>query len=201
MLTIGLTGGIGSGKSTVAYLFSERHIPIIDADKIARELTEANQPDFTKIVEHFGPTIITQDNQLDRKKLRLIIFADEKEKKWLEQLLHPSIQKKMQEEIKNKTASYCIAVIPLLIEAEVYSFIDRILVVDTTQDLQIERVIARDNLPRSHIETILKAQIPRTDRIAKAHDVITNNGKIDDLIPQVEKLHLFYLGLAKNADY
>src|SRR5262245_30067916 len=125
MLVIGLTGGIGSGKSTVAKLFAERGVPIIDADIAAREVTTPNQPAFYSIVKHFGQEIVAKDGTLDRSKLRHIIFSDPKQRLWLEHLLHPQIRSKMQHQIANMTTPYCIAVIPLLLEVEFYSFINR----------------------------------------------------------------------------
>src|SRR5579862_1017846 len=186
MLVIGLTGGIGSGKTTVAELFAKYNIPIIDADKIARDLTQKDQAAFTKIVEHYGHAILNKDHSLNRKKLSTIIFNDAKEKNWLEQLLHPLIFERISLEINKLSAPYCIAMIPLLIEVEAYSFINRILVVDTDRDLQIKRVVKRDQLPAEHIEAILNSQLAREGRLSKAHDVIINNGEIEDLIPQVE---------------
>jgi dephospho-CoA kinase len=196
MLVIGLTGGIGSGKTTVANIFAQYDIPIIDADKIAHALTQPHTDPFKQIVDHFGPEIL-HNNHLDRKKLRAIIFSNAKEKQWLERLLHPIIQNAIEAEIKKITSAYCIAVIPLLIEAETYSFIDRILVVDSNKKLQIQRVSLRDHMPAEMIESILNSQVPREHRLTKAHDVIINNGKIEDLYPQVEKLHQKYLGLTK----
>jgi len=200
MLVIGLTGGIGSGKSTVSRLFANHHVPIIDADEIARKLTQPNHPAYKKIIDHFGKAITTENHELDRKKLRLLIFENQKEKIWLEQLLHPMIQKQIQDDIKQLTFPYCIIVIPLLLETESYQFIDRILVVDAEEPLQIERVTARDGMAITHIKAILESQVPRHHRITKAHEIILNNGKIEDLDHQVEQLHLQYLKLAAEKN-
>lgn len=196
MLVIGLTGGIGSGKSTVAKLFSEKGIPIIDADIIAREVSQPNKPAFKEIVKHFGEEILHQGS-LDRGKLRKIIFENAKQRRWLEELLHPIIRKDMELEIRKLTAPYCIAVIPLLLEVEFYFFINRILVVDTTHELQIKRIVARDKISKEEIENIIKTQASRETRISKAHDVIINDGSLEDLTKQVAKLHEKYLDLAK----
>jgi dephospho-CoA kinase len=199
MLVVGLTGGIGSGKSSVAALFAQRGAPIIDADVIAREVTAPDKPAFASIVKHFGPEIISQDGGLDRAKLRGLIFSDAKQRFWLEKLLHPSIRDEMQQQILALSTPYCIAVIPLLLEVEFYSFINRILVVDASETDQIQRVIARDHTSKADVETIISSQAHRQDRRAKAHDVIINDGKPADLIPQVDKLHAMYtqLGLQK----
>lgn len=190
MLIIGLTGGIGAGKSTVANLFAERGVPIIDADVIARELVLPKQPALMKIVNHFGPSILSSDGMLNRAQLRQIIFTDMKEREWLEKLLHPLIKKAIQAQIKRLTAPYCIAVIPLLFEVKPYPFINRILVVDATREIQRQRVDARDH---SHeLEAIINAQLSREQKLARADDVITNNGTIADLIPQIDKLHSVY---------
>lgn len=192
MLVVGLTGGIGSGKSTVAQLFAEQGVPIIDADKIAREITQPNTPAFTKIVKHFGQDIVLANGTLDRAKLRAIIFSDTKQRLWLEQLLHPLIREEMKQQIDKLSAPYCIAVIPLLLEVEFYSFINRILVVDAPEHAQINRVMTRDNASQQEVEAILKNQAKRYDRNVHAQDIILNDGKVADLLPQIEKLHEKY---------
>lgn len=197
MLVIGLTGGIGSGKSTVAKLFAEHGVPVIDADQIARELTQPKQPALSKIIRHFGREILQKDGALDRTQLRKIIFHDPQQRGWLEKLLHPLIQRKIKEQIKTFSAPYCITVIPLLFEVKPYPFIDRILVVDTPEYLQIARITSRDKLAKPHIEAILETQVKRDHRLAEAHDIISNEGSLASLIPQVEKLHQFYLSLSE----
>jgi len=197
MLVIGLTGGIGSGKSTVADLFAKHGVPIIDADIIARDVTLPKQPAFEKISAHFGNDILQADGTLNRRKLRTLIFQHEDERRWLENLLHPLIMTKIKQQIDALTAPYCIAVIPLLFEIDPVEFIDRTLLIDTDEPLQVDRVIARDHTEKQQIEAILKSQASRPDRLAKAHDVITNNGTLADLNPEVEKLHQMYLNLGK----
>jgi dephospho-CoA kinase len=196
MLVIGLTGGIGSGKTTVAKLFAERKIPIIDADVIAHEITKPDSPAFIDIVEHFGKKVVMADGSLDRMKLRSMIFNDPNQRRWLEYLLHPVIRKEMERQIKKLKTPYCIAVIPLLVEVEFYSFIDRILVIDAPESQQIERIMTRDQASKEHIESILKSQATRKARVAKAQDLIMNDGIVENLVPQVEKLHRMYLGLS-----
>lgn len=198
MFVVGLTGGIGSGKSVVAKIFADKSVPIIDADITAREITQKGTPALASIVEHFGVNILLPDGSLDRKALRQLIFSDKKQRLWLEELLHPLIRIEMHNQIKNFSAPYCIAVIPLLLEVEFYSFINRILVVDTKESIQIERVQIRDQINPVEIQAIIDSQAKAQDRRAKAHDIIVNDGTIADLLPQVEKLHALYLELAEN---
>lgn len=195
MLVIGLTGGIGSGKSTVANLFAAKHIPIIDTDQLSRDLTQSGQPALNKITEHFGDDILQKDGSLDRKKLRHIIFARESERKWLEKLLHPLIRAEMKKQIQAHQAPYCIVVIPLLTENTPNPIIQRILVVDATETLQIQRVTQRDDLTPEMMTAILQSQSSREKRLAMADDVITNHGDLKDLEKQVDALHEKYLGL------
>ena len=197
MLVIGLTGGVGSGKTTVANLFAERGIPIIDADVIAREVTLPAEPGLKQIVEHFGQAILLQDGTLNRGKLREIIFTQANERQWLEKLLHPLIRQRIEQRLQAITAPYCIVVIPLLFEVKPYPFINRILVIDAPPHLQIERVTARDRLDPSQIECIMNAQTSRNKRLMGAQDVILNDGNIAGLEPQVQKLHEIYLKTTK----
>lgn len=197
MLVVGLTGGIGSGKTTVAELFANRGVPIIDADLIAREVTQQGTPAFSSIFKHFGQEILLENGALDRAKLRKMIFNDENQRHWLENLLHPLIFDKIKAQIQTISAPYCIAVIPLLLEVQPNSLIQRILVIDTPEHIQIERVALRDKTEKSHVEAILKTQANRAHRLSQAHDVIINDGVLADLIPQVEKLHKMYLEMGK----
>lgn len=198
MFVVGLTGGIGSGKSTVAKLFSERGIPIIDADIVAREITLPNKPAFKEIIEHFGKDILL-NNAIDRPKLRRIIFENAKQRRWLEELLHPIIRQQMENQISKISAPYIIAVVPLLLEVEFYYFINRILVVDTPEEVQVQRILERDNMTNEEVEAIIKIQAAREARIAKAHDVIHNDGSLDNLIKQVNSLHEKYLQLSHQT--
>jgi dephospho-CoA kinase len=198
MFVVGLTGGIGSGKSTVAALFAELGVPIIDADVIARELTTPATFAFSLIVKHFGQTILQPNGSLDRRKLRLLIFADTQQRLWLEQLLHPLILEAMQQQIAQLHTPYCIAVIPLLLEVASFSFINRILVVDTPEAEQIKRVSARDHLTPSEVDAILKTQTTREIRHAKAHDILSNDGSLEALITKVQQLHIQYLQMSET---
>lgn len=199
MLVIGLTGGIGSGKSVVAQLFADLSVPIIDTDLIAREITQVKQAAFNKIVEHFGHDILLANGTINRAALRKIVFANAKERHWLENLLHPLIQEQVSIQIEKSTAPYCIVVIPLLLEVEFYTSINRVLVVDAPTDIQIKRVMARDHISQSEVEAILKTQASREARSARAQDIINNEGDLSELLPQVEKLHEKYLLLSHQT--
>src|SRR3989338_9324752 len=196
MLVIGLTGGIGSGKSTVAEMFAKYGVPPLDADQIARELTQKEQPAFSQIIQHFKENLLLKNGNLNRTRLRQIIFENSNERHWLERLLHPLISDVMEKKIKKFKKPYCIAVIPLLLEVKPLRFIDRILVIDTPEPLQVERTMKRDHLEKSFIVTMMKTQVSRATRLAKADDTIKNEGTIADLVPQVEKLHQFYLSMS-----
>lgn len=196
-LVIGLTGGIGSGKTTVANLFANLYVPIIDADMIAREVTQVNSSALTAITQHFQENLLLADGSLNRSKLRQIIFAHPEERHWLENLLHPLIQTEIEKRIQTISAPYCIVVIPLLFEVQPYSFIDRVLVVDAPEHLQIERVMTRDKAEKNHVETIMQSQVQREHRLAKADDIIINTGSIEDLEKEVENLHNQYLAYSR----
>lgn len=197
MLIVGLTGGIGSGKSTVARLFADKGIPVIDADIIARSLTDNGEPALAAIAEHFGVQVIMKDGSLDRAKLRDIIFQQPNERRWLEELLHPLIREKIHQQLaalsaSNTKAPYCIVVIPLLLETKSYPFIDRILVVDTPEEIQVVRVSMRDGALAANAKQIIEAQINRAERLKQADDVIINQKTLADLAPQVDRLHNQY---------
>ncbi len=198
MFVVGLTGGIGSGKSTVAALFSAKGVPVIDADELARKITQPNEPALEKIVALFGSEIVLPNGHLDRATLRKIVFTDESKRKQLEQLLHPAIRVEMKSLIEVLDAPYCILVIPLLLETVPNPLINRILIVDTTEYLQISRTMDRDKISRAEVETILKTQANRAKRLDSAHDTIINDGVFEDLVPQVNQLHEFYLSLSTN---
>lgn len=196
MLVIGLTGGIGSGKSTVAQLFSQKGITVIDTDQLAREVTQIGTKALEKIRDQFGPKVINSDGTLDRNALRKIIFVNENARTWLENLLHPLIRIEMQKLIQNATSPYCIVVIPLLFETEPNPLIDRVLVVDTTEVEQMKRTQTRDNMTEEEVNSIIGSQITRAKRLSLAHDVILNTGTIQDLLPEIDRMHQYYLQLA-----
>ena len=196
ILTIGLTGGIASGKSTVAELFAQLGIDIIDADLIARQLTE-DPAILTELTEHFGAQVI-KDQSLNRSALAEIVFNDEQQRTWLNQLLHPKIRQRMLQQIANSQSPYCICVIPLLAESTQIDFLNRILVVDTPESLQLERLIARDQFTLEQAELRLDAQASRSERLAIADDVIENTGDLAELTNRVQALHRQYLKLSSD---
>jgi dephospho-CoA kinase len=196
-LVIGLTGGIGSGKSTVADLFQKLGITIIDTDQLARDVVQPHTAAFDTIVKKFGATVVSESGSINRKALRDIVFADPLARIWLEELLHPLIREEMSNQIATATSPYCIAVIPLLFETTPNPLINRILVVDITEDLQIQRASHRDQESVAKVEAILHAQASRKTRLTGAHDIIYNDKNPADLMPQVENLHKLYLSLCQ----
>lgn len=198
MLRIGLTGGIGSGKSTVCGLFQKLGVPVIDTDLIARELVEPGSAALQKIVALFGQQLLHADGSLDRARLRQLVFSDKEQLMQLEQLLHPLIREEMEQRIRTLRSPYVLLAIPLLLEKEWQHSLDRVLVVDCSESLQRERVAKRDGSSAETIEHIIARQIPRSQRLAAADDIINNNGTIASLQQQVESLHQRYLSLAGN---
>ncbi|MBN7818248.1 dephospho-CoA kinase [Bowmanella yangjiangensis] len=197
-LVIGLTGGIGSGKTKVSDLFADLGIDIVDADLLAREVVEPGTPALKEITEHFGAEILQADGQLDRRALRERIFANPQEKSWLNSLLHPLIRQLMQTRSRQAKSPYCILAIPLLVENQLHQLVDRILVVDVKESIQCSRVVARDQVSEAQAEAILASQASRQQRLAAADDIIDNSGQVEALIPQVNKLHQQYLTLANS---
>jgi len=196
MLKIGLTGGIGSGKSTVSQIFSDLKIPIIDADIISHQLVEPGKPAIKAIAKQFGQQVLTDQGTLNRKKLKEIIFSDPGQKKILEQILHPLVFAEMESQIKQLSNPYCILSIPLLLETQMEHFVDRILVVDCPVEQQLERVKNRDHLSEDRIKAIIANQATREQRLRAANDVIDNSADAQALAEQVKKLHNLYLSLA-----
>jgi dephospho-CoA kinase len=196
MLVIGLTGGIASGKTTVAEFFSKEGIEIIDADIGAHEVVRPQTNTLKKIVAHFGKEILSTDHTLNRQALRKIILNNAKEKKWLEDLLHPLIRDWMKEKINQAQSPYCIAAIPLLIETLPNPLIDRILVIDCKESFQIKNLMARDHCTEAEAQLFLKNQATRDERLKQANDVIQNDQDADALNSAVKKLHEQYIELA-----
>ena len=195
---VALTGGIASGKSTVANLFAARGIPVIDTDLIAREVVEPGQPALAEIVETFGPGVLDADGRLDRPHLREKIFADPSARSRLEAILHPAIRRTMERQSLQAATlgPYQVLVIPLLAEGGRSDHVDRVLVVDVPENHQIERLVVRDKVSQDHAAAALRAQATRATRLAIADDVIENTGSIGDLQSQVAVLHERYLELA-----
>jgi len=199
MLRVGLTGGIGSGKSTVAALLATRGVPIIDTDEIARRLTEPGQAAFDEIVRSFGQDILETSRRIDRNRLRERVFENTGERQRLEAILHPRIRKLAREKLEDLHAPYCILVVPLLIESGFIDFVDRVLVVDASEGAQIQRTAVRSGLTEPETRKIMAAQVSRAQRLQKADDVIDNNGDRKHLEKEVERLHQWYLSLAATA--
>lgn len=198
-LIVGLTGGIGSGKSEACVRFAKRGILIVDADIVAREVVQPGCDALKQIQEHFGKDITEPDGSLNRSKLRDIIFADPTEKKWLESLLHPLINTTIRRKLSEAQSDYAILASPLLLETQQFQLVDRILVIDASEQLQIERASHRDNNNEAQIKAIMQTQLSRQERCARANDIIQNHGDIDELEAQVEKLHQLYLELAQST--
>jgi len=198
MLKIGLTGGICSGKSTVAEIFSRLGVPVIDMDVIARQLVTPGSPALAEITETFGPDILNPDGSLNRQRLRQRIFASDIERKQLEAILHPRIRAETERQLSELRAPYCIVVIPLLAETGQRSLIDRVLVVDAPESLQLERLVARDHITPADAQKILDSQASRQARLDIADEVIRNEGDQARLENQVRQLHAKYARLAET---
>jgi dephospho-CoA kinase len=192
---LGLTGGIGSGKSAAAQHFIDLGIHVVDADHAARWVVEPGRPALARIVEHFGPGVLQADGQLDRGALRKLIFEDPQERRWLEALLHPLIAGEIVEHLGQAQSPYAILVSPLLIESGQYTMTQRVLVIDAPEQLQIERTLQRDQTSEQQVQAILKAQSSRQDRLSHADDVVVNDRDLAWLHSEVERLHHFYLTL------
>lgn len=196
MLKIGLTGGIGSGKSSVAEYFASMGVAVIDTDQIAHQLVEPGQEALKTITEHFGPAMLDPDGRLNRARLAAEVFSDPTQRVALEAILHPRIRNAMQNRLKQLDAPYCVLVIPLLLESGWQSEVDRILLVDIAEEEQIRRVQARDDRASSEIEAIIRVQCSRAERLRAADDVIDNSSSKASLRAQVQQLHKKYLALA-----
>jgi len=196
---VGLTGGIASGKSTAAKFFGALGVPIIDTDQLARDVVEPGQPPLERLVERFGPGILTEDGHLDRPALRNIVFSDPMARADLEALTHPAIGAAVEARSNELGGVYQILVLPLLVEKNLGSQLNRVLVVDCDEELQIRRLQARDGSTLEQARAILNAQASRSSRIKAAHDVIKNEGDMSAVRQQVEQLHARYLELAQQA--
>lgn len=196
MLRVGLTGGIGSGKSSVARLFAARGVPVIDADALAHELMSPAGAAFREIVERFGRAILDRAGGIDRRHLGERVFADPAERRALEAMLHPRIRAAMTERAGALAAPYAVLVIPLLVETGERAGVDRVLVVDCPEEEQIRRAAARDGRGADEVRSIMAAQATRAERLRQADDVIVNDRDLASLECEVERLHRSYLALA-----
>lgn len=205
-LRVGLTGGIGSGKTTVKRLFDELGTPAIDADETSRRITRPGQEAFDEVVAQFGKGCLDETGHLDRRRLRALIFSAPALKKKLEAIIHPRVRAEIQAFTQRVTHPYCIICIPLLLETGAQSTVDRVLVVDAPEALQLARVSQRDNTEERQTRSIMNSQVGRAERLQAAHDVIVNDGSTRDLKIRVANLHARYLkigseqrGVSKNA--
>lgn len=197
---VGLTGGIASGKSSAAALFEELGAAVVDTDAIAHELTRPGTSAMAAIRDAFGPAYLAADGSLERAKMRQLVFSDPAAKAKLEAILHPLIRERARARIAAAQQPYVIVVVPLLVETDAYrDLIERILVVDCREELQVARAMQRSQLKESEVRAILAAQLPRTERLGRADDVVDNNGDIEALRQQIQKLHAKYLAFAQAA--
>ena len=192
---LGLTGGIGSGKSAAAERFSALGVHLVDADQAARWVVEPGKPALKAIAERFGADILLEDGQLNRSLLREKIFTDADSRKWLEALLHPLIREEISQYLAKAESPYAILVSPLLVESKQHQTAQRVLVIDVPEELQIARSMRRDNADRAQIEAIMRNQASREQRLAAADDVLVNDKDLTWLHGEVERLHQFYLTL------
>jgi len=203
MFTVGLTGGIGSGKSAAAARFRHHGVNVVDADLAARIVVEPGRPALTAIEEHFGSGVIQADGSLDRAALRKLVFDNPTERRWLEQLTHPLIREEIIAALaaspNTHSAPYAILESPLLIETSQSELVQRVCVVDIPEELQLARASARDANSVEQIRKIMAAQLPRAARCAKADDILDNSGSLDSLNAQVDALHQKYMQLAAHS--
>ncbi len=199
MLIIGLTGGIGCGKSSAADIFARLNVDVFDTDQIAHQLTQSDGAAMPSIRRRFGDVVITQDGSLDRQKMRQLVFSDTVRRKELEQLLHPLILEKVTQCIRQSCSPYVVVAIPLLFETGDYDhLVQRVLVIDCDEQLQISRTMKRGQLNAESVKAIMAAQVNRQFRLDNADDIVVNNGSIGELKTKIEKLHGNYLELAAS---
>lgn len=198
MLRIGLTGGIGAGKSAACHIFTELGVPVLDADQISREVVAHGEPALATIVELFGGSILTEEGTLDRSRLRDIIFAKPERRLQLEAVLHPLIKQRLIEKSQSLNAPYAILAIPLLLEAGWKDLVDRVLVIDSPVEDQINRTIKRDIISRQQAEAIIASQMDRKERLRQADDIILNDQDLAHLRREISALHKRYLSTASS---
>ena len=194
-MIIGLTGGIGSGKSAAGIEFEKLGITVIDADEIAQKASLKNSKAYKEIVEYFGASILDNSQNIDRRKLRNIVFNDDEQKKKLEQILHPAIREDISFAISNSKSPYTIIMVPLIYETNSKDNYNRILVIDCDEDIQISRAVTRDEASEEDIKKIINSQATKKERLSIADDVISNNSSIEELSEKVLHLHKNYLEL------
>ncbi len=198
-MRIGLTGGIASGKSTVSGLFAALGVPVIDTDQIAHDVVAPGTPLLGRLIDRFGPALLLPQGQLNRRALRERIFADPAERASLEALMHPAIRAELQRRSEAAGGAYQLLAIPLLVENNLGASVDRVLLVDCDEALQLRRVQVRDGVTQAEAQKILAAQATRAARIAVADDVIVNDGDLAQVRDRVEVLHALYSALARET--
>ena len=195
---VGLTGGIGSGKTAAADIFQSLGITIINADALSREVVEPGQPALTSIAEHFGSDVIAADGSLDRALMRTRVFSDPEHRAWLEALLHPLIADLIRQRLADADSPYAILETPLLFETDQHRLVDRTLVIDVSEETQLARAMQRDCSDADTIRSIIAAQIDRDERSARADDLVSNEGDLSALRNEIERLHKKYIEMAKG---
>lgn len=196
---MGLTGGIGAGKTAVSNYFSKLGVSVVDADVIARQLVAQGSACLEEIKSHFGETILLEDGSLNREQLRELIFKDAQQKHWLEQLIHPHVHARIKHALARAKSPYTLLASPLLLETQQRSLVDRVLVVDVPFELQVSRTGMRDDVNDEQTRKIIASQISREQRLAAANDIIDNTGELVETYRQAHKLHELYLALAKKS--
>ncbi|MFK7829195.1 MAG: dephospho-CoA kinase [Congregibacter sp.] len=195
-LRVGLTGGIGSGKTAVSNLLADQGVTIVDADVVAREVVEPGSEALLAIAAHFGQTVIAADGSLNRSALREIVFATPDERRWLESLTHPLIRERIAKQLQAVQAAYVVLSSPLLLEGRQADFVEHVVVVDVPESLQISRTAHRDGNSETLVRSIMQAQMPRDERLKRADTVLDNSGSLEELEPQVTQLHTKLLSLS-----
>ena len=199
MFSVGLTGGIAAGKTTLSNMFAGLGVPVIDTDVISRKLLEPGEPGYDQVCAHFGDSIMGTENEIDRARLREIVFSNPDEKAWLETILHPLIYRSSRDAIlEHAQADYVLIVVPLLFETNFQALVDRILVIDCPPELQLERLVQRDHIDEALARKMLAQQLSSSARLARAHDIVDNSNNTTDLESQVEALHQLYLRLSRG---
>ena len=193
MYIVGLTGGIGSGKTTIANFFSENNIEVINADQLARRVVEPGTSALLQIKKKFGDQILTESNSLDRSLLREIIFNDERKRVWLENLLHPLIEDEISKSMKLAVSQYVMLESPLLLETDQHKFVNRILVVDVSPEVQLKRTLSRDGGSEATVKAIINSQLTRVQRLSMADDIIYNEQDLQSVRVELKALHQSYL--------
>ena len=198
MFVVGLTGGIGSGKTAATDHLARRAVPIVDADLASRAVVAPGEPALDAIVDRFGKPVLQDDGSLDRRALRDIVFSDEQARRDLEAITHPAIGRELYRQIHTSDSPYTVLVSPLLLEGSQKEMVHRILVIDVPPEVQVARTVARDTVPEAQVQAIMRAQMDRERRLAAAHDVVKNHGPLRHLHERLDALHETYLELAQR---